>query len=205
MNNNLAAYLQKYINPPHDILVRVAEQYQYMEDALPHVEAETGSVLHSLVLANNAQHVLELGTCLGYSAIWIGTALQQTGGHLLTIEQNEDLYWQAHQNIKDAGLETVIEIICADVVELLPFLNKKYDIIFQDTRKNLYEPLLEECIRLVRGGGLIIADDTLLAVTNRYQSIRTAIDKYNKRVFNDERLTSFLLPIGDGLTISVKR
>ena len=204
MKEDLEKYMSQYLILPHSYLDVVAAQHLDILNALPHVEPETGQTLHTLVLAQNAQQVLELGTCLGYSTIWLATALRMTGGKLLTVEKDEDLYWQARKNIERAGLQDVVEMVCADVAELLPYLHREYDIIFQDSRKNLYVPLLEECIRLVRPNGLIIADDTLLAVTNRYATIRSAVDAYNQKVFSDSRLSSVLIPVGDGLTVSVK-
>ncbi len=205
MNQAIIDYIRDYVKKPSPVLDSVSLQHQSIPGALPHIEVETGSLLYSLILGTEARRVLELGTCLGYSSLWIGFALQKTGGRLLTIEKDERLYWQACQNIKEAGLEKVVELVCGDVREILPCLNQKYQLILQDSQKNLYRPLLETCINLLDTRGIIIADDTLLAVTNRYPSIRRAIDDYNKQVFSDVRLTSVILPVGDGLTISIKK
>ena len=204
MNKKISNYIHRYIKQPNYTLSKVSEQYKSMPHALPHVELETGSLLYSLVLSKSATQVLELGTCLGYSSIWIAEALKQTGGRLLTIEKDENLYWQARKNIKEAGLANIVELVCGDVTEVLPCLSKQYDIVFQDSQKNLYQPLINECFRLVKKSGLLIADDTLLAVTNKYQSIKKAVDGYNKAIFADKRFFSTIVPVGDGVTISVK-
>lgn len=204
MKNKISNYIHRYINLPNNTLNIVSKQYESMPHALPHIEQETGSLLHNIILGKSAKQVLELGTCLGYSTIWMAEALKLTGGKLLTIEKDENLYWQARNNLKQAGLMHIVELVCADVIEVLPCLAKQYDIIFQDCQKNLYQPLINECYRLTKTSGLIIADDTLLAVTNKYLSIRKAVDNYNKAIFADQRFYSTIVPVGDGLTISVK-
>jgi len=157
-----------------------------------------------LVRLIQAQRVLEFGTSLGYSAIWLGEALRTTGGSLISIEREERLFRQAQKNVAAAGLSDVVELVLGDAQDVIETLEGPFDVIFQDSDKSLYPVLLEKCIGLTRDYGLIVADDALFKPLGRPDRQSAPIHVYNQKVFSDGRLYSTILPVGDGLTLSVK-
>lgn len=157
-----------------------------------------------LIRTIDAKKVLEFGTCLGYSTIWIAHALRVTGGKLISIEKNPDLCEDTKRNIELAGLSGVVKVICGDASVVAEQLNETFDIILQDSGKPLYTVMLERCISLVRKGGLIIADDTLFRPMGMPEQLSAPVHKYNETVFADNRLYTTILPIGDGITISTR-
>ncbi|WP_242877005.1 O-methyltransferase [Alkaliphilus peptidifermentans] len=170
----------------------------------PSIGIEVGKVVGLLTRSINAKRVLEFGTCLGFSTICIGEALKETGGRLISVEKNIDMYEETKKNIKLAGVSEVVELICGDAGKVIEEVKGPFDIILQDSSKELYTTMLENCIDITRKGGLIIADDTLFKPMGMPAQYSVPVDKYNEKVFADKRLYSIILPIGDGVTISMK-
>jgi predicted O-methyltransferase YrrM len=123
---------------------------------------------------------------------------------LISIEREEDLYRQAQKNLAAAGLSDVVELVLGDARTVVETLEGPFDLIFQDSDKRLYPVLLEKCIELTRDYGLIVADDALFKPLGRPDPVSEPIHLYNQKVFSDERLYSTLLPVGDGVILSVK-
>jgi len=190
---------------PNDYLEIVSKQYNKTKHALPHIEKEIGFFIYDYILTKKIKSILEIGTCLGYSTIFMGSAIKENNGKILTIEKNEDLFWKAKSNIKKANLSKNVDMLCADACEVLPNLTKKYDLVFQDSQKSLYLEMLEVSINLLKKGGTLIADDTLLYLTNPYKNIKRSIYDYNRVVFSNPMLDSTIIPLGDGITVSIKK
>ena len=132
-------------------------------------------------------------------------ALKRTNGILTTIDYDLALLKEARANFEKAGVSDRVKIIEGDITEVTKKLkNETFDIVIQDARKSLYPVMLEECLRLVRVGGVIIADDTLYSRKGTAEKLVSHLEKYNKLVFNDSRLYSTIASVGQGLTISVK-
>ena len=101
-----------------------------------------------------------------------------------------------------------IEIQIGDVKELVPQLQGEFDFIFQDADKQLYPKLFKDCVRLLKQGGILMADDTLFPVIDIDPGLRhliPPIDEFNQMVANSSEIVSTILPVGDGVTIVVKR
>ena len=98
----------------------------------------------------------------------------------------------------------VVELVLGDARHVVETLEGPFDLIFQDSDKSLYPILLERCIELTRDYGLIVADDALFKPLGRPDPFSDPIHVYNQKAFSDERLYSTLLPVGDGVTVSVK-
>ncbi|MFP4456424.1 MAG: O-methyltransferase [Clostridia bacterium] len=190
---------------PNRSLIEVAKQYKRVKHALPHIEEEIGFLLYDYIIAKGVKNILEIGTCLGYSTIFMASALKENKGKVLTIEKNEDLFWKAKENIFNSGLSVYVDMLCADACEVLPNLTHKYDLIFQDSQKSLYVEMLDNTINLLNKEGVIIADDTLLYLTNPYKNVKRSIYDYNSKVFANPNLESTIIPLGDGITMSVRK
>ena len=174
-----------------------------MDDTLE----EVGKVLEEL----KPEKILEIGTAVGYSAICFSKYLSENG-RIDTIEREESRIIEAKINVKDLKLEEKINIISGDAVEILPTLNEKYDAIFIDAAKGKYPFFLKEAIRMLSDKGIIIADNILykgytLSDYNKHKQ-RTAVRglrEYLKELEENEELTTELLEVGDGLTITRRK
>lgn len=202
MNDN--DYILSFIQPDLAQLAAVEAEVEARNDIQPAVGPQVGRLLALLVRLTRAQRVLELGTCLGYSSLWLAAALKETGGQLVSVEYRHDLWQQTHDNLAAAGLLDRVDLREGDAAVIVPALDAPFDLILQDSAKGLYPQLLEDCIRLVRPYGVIAADDTMFLPRGIPDSFARPMDEYNRLVFADPRLYSTILPIGDGLTLSVK-
>jgi predicted O-methyltransferase YrrM len=203
--DEIDSYIANFIALDNSTLTSVSEQERIRVNVRPSIGPEVGQFLGLLIRLIQAKRVLEFGTSLGYSAIWLGEALRSTGGRLISIEREEELYRQAQKNLAAAGLSEVVELVLGDARTVVETLEGPFDLIFQDSDKRLYPVLLEKCIELTRDYGLIVADDALLKPMGRPDPLSEPIHLYNQKVFSDDRLYSTLLPVGDGVTLSVKR
>jgi caffeoyl-CoA O-methyltransferase len=203
--DEIDSYIANFIALDNSTLTSVSEQERIRVNVRPSIGPEVGQFLGLLIRLIQAKRVLEFGTSLGYSAIWLGEALRSTGGRLISIEREEELYRQAQKNLAAAGLSEVVELVLGDARTVVETLEGPFDLIFQDSDKRLYPVLLEKCIELTRDYGLIVADDALFKPMGRPDPLSEPIHLHNQKVFSDDRLYSTLLPVGDGVTLSVKR
>jgi predicted O-methyltransferase YrrM len=178
-----------------------------LEDHIPIIMDDTLDVIKNILEEEKPTNILEIGTAVGYSASQF--ARFAPNSHIDTIELNEERANEAKENVKKMGVQNQINIIIGNAVDILPTLNKEYDIIFIDANKGKYPVFLEEGIRLVRNGGIILADNILykgyvLSDYNKHKQ-RTAVRhlrEYIAQTIEDERLDSQILEVGDGLAIS---
>jgi len=197
-------YIKNFITLDNEQLAEILIEEERRVGINPSIGMEAGKVLGLLIRLVNARKVLEFGTCLGFSTICIGEVLRKTGGKLISVEKNPDRHEDTKKNIQLAGVSEVVELICGDAEKVINEVEGPFDIILQDSSKSLYINMLEQCISLTRRGGLIIADDTLFKPMGMPAQLSEPVHKYNEKVFSDKRLYSVILPIGDGVTISMK-
>ena len=183
------------------------------ERNLPLVDAEVGALLRTLAMAAGATRILEIGTAIGYSGIWLAGALPD-GGSLLTMEMNADRAREARNNFERAGLADRVNVIVGDAQRMLAKVGGPFDVIFQDGDKHLYSPLLDRLVTLLRPGGLLITDNVLwdgevvpgfVARPQRDPGDTRAIAEYNERLAAHPQLITSIVPMRDGVAISVKR
>jgi predicted O-methyltransferase YrrM len=180
---------------------------------LPLVDAEVGALLAVLVAATGASRVLEIGTAIGYSGIWLARGLP-AGGMLLTIEQNRERAAEAKVNFARAGLADRASVIVGDAQLKVAKVAGPFDLIFQDGAKGLYLSLLDRLVALLGPGGLLVTDNVLWdgEVVPGYSANpqhdvedTRAIAEYNERLAAHPLLTTSIVPLRDGVSISVKR
>lgn len=178
-----------------------------LEDHVPIIMDDTLEVIEKILNEEKPKNILEIGTAVGYSASQFARIAPEA--HIDTIELSEERVKQAKENIKKIGVEEQITIYQGNAVEILPTLNKEYDIVFIDANKGKYPVFLEEGIRLVKNNGIILADNILykgyvLSDYNKHKQ-RTAVRhlrEYIAQAIEDKRLNSQILEVGDGLAIS---
>ncbi len=172
------------------------------------VSPEEGRLLQLLLRAVGAQLVVEIGTLAGYSAVWLARALPE-GGRLITIEREREYAELARDFLRRAGLEGVVEVRVGAAREVLRQLAGagSFDAVFIDADKLNYPRYLDWSLEHVRRGGLIIADnaywDGKAADAEARDAETRAIRTYNARIAEHPRLTSLILPIRDGVAVSV--
>jgi len=180
---------------------------------LPLVDAEVGALLRVLATSLHATRILEIGTAIGYSGIWLAGALP-AGGMLLTLEIDRDRARQARENFARAGLADRASVIVGDAERMLAKVAGPFDLIFQDGDKRLYSPLLDRLVALLRPGGLLVTDNVLwsgevipgyVEKPERDVEDTRAIAAYNEHLNAHPALMTAIVPLRDGVAISVKR
>ena len=180
---------------------------------LPLVDAEVGALLRVLATSVGASRLLEIGTAIGYSGIWLAGALPP-GGMLLTMEMDRQRAEQARENFVRARLGDRVNVIVGDAAQMIAKASGPFDLIFQDGDKHLYTPMLDRLVDLLRPGGLLVTDNVLwdgevvpgfVAAPKRDTADTRAIAEYNERLSRDPRLMTAIVPLRDGVAISVKR
>lgn len=125
------------------------------------VSAEDGNFLRLMVGATNAKSVLEIGSASGYSAIWIGMGLRQTGGKLVTIEYDPIRAKEAAANVQRAGLSDIVRVIRGDAFKEIPKVTGNFDIVFLDAWKPDYKRFFDMVFPRVTPGGLFMAHNVV--------------------------------------------
>ncbi len=165
-----------------------------------------GRVLSMISKLTQPKNVLEIGTYTGYSAICIAEGLQK-GGVIDTIDKNEELEDLQNRYFVKSGFRNQITQHFGNALEIIPKLNKKYDLVFIDADKSNYPNYFDLIIDKMNKGGIILSDNVLWSgkVVEELdpKDVDTkALVAYNKLLNSDDRIETVLLPIRDGLTIS---
>ena len=182
-----------------------------LNEHIPIIMDDTLEYIYELYNDKKISSILEIGTAVGYSAICF-TKFLSDDGIIDTIERDKQRIEEAKLNIKKAEVEKQINIISGDAVEILPTINKKYDMVFIDAAKGKYPIFLEYALRLLKNDGIILADNILykgyvMSDYNKHKQ-RTAVRnlrEYIKETTEDPNLITEILEIGDGLAISKRR
>jgi predicted O-methyltransferase YrrM len=203
----LEAYLRPLFWPEDDLLVDLARDLGERGPQIQ-VSAEEGRLLALLVTLTGARRVLEVGTLFGYSGVWMARAMGPDG-RLDTIEFSALHAEAARGWFERAGLRDRVTVHEGAALQVLPGLAPGYDLAFFDAAKAEYCDYLDHALRLVRRGGVILADNVfwngrVAGGDDRDADVR-GIRDYNARIATDPRLNSTVIPVGDGLSVSVVR
>jgi predicted O-methyltransferase YrrM len=180
---------------------------------LPLVDAEVGALLRVLTLSTRATRVLEIGTAIGYSGIWMAGVLPKDG-MLITMEVDESRAKRARDNFAQAGLADRVNVIVGDAQRMLHKIAGPFDLIFQDGDKKQYGPMLDTLVELLRPGGLLVTDNVLWsgdvvpgfnAKPKQNAADAVAIAAYNKQMHSHPSIVTSIVPLRDGVALSVKR
>lgn len=173
----------------------------------PPIEDEMARLFKLLLSLVRPKKILEIGMSIGFSTTILALAAKRFGGTVTTIEIDESMVEVARKAFEREGVSDNIEIIVGDAIEVLAEMeSESFDVVFQDSTKRGYPVMLEDCIRVLKKGGLFLVDDTLwppIRPPEEWNDSYKAIDKFNRELlkFNVE---STILPIGEGCTIAVK-
>lgn len=183
-----------------------------LETEVPIIRKSMQSLLKFLLAYAKPTNILEVGTAIGFSALLMSTYAPEDS-HITTIEKYEKRIPIARENFRRAGKEDAITLLEGDAVELLQTLEGSYDFIFMDAAKGQYIHFLPDILRLLAPGGLLVSDNVLqdgdvvesrFAVTRRNRTIHARMREYLYRLKHHQQLETVILPVGDGVTLSVK-
>lgn len=179
------------------------------ENHVPILQDDSLIYIKTLLEIKKPETILEVGTAVGYSALEFSKHLKENG-KIITMELNEETANIAKQNIKDLGMENIIEVVNADAYEYMKTLKGPFDVVFIDAAKGQYMKYLEEALRLTKTGSLIIADNVLLRGMvmgdyneHKHRTAVTRLREYIKEVTTNPKLQSCVIDVGDGVAVSV--
>lgn len=208
----ITSYIRESIRKNDGVLAELEEYAQ--KESVPIVQPETAKLISSLSYIRRPERILEIGCAIGYSSILLSEGLSEKG-KITTLEFNPDMVKIARENIKRAGLEQKIEVVEADAKEYLKTIegNESFDYIFLDGPKAHYIYMIEDCFRLLKKGGILVADNILYKgmtaeqslVIRRKITIVKRLRKFITALCEDSRFETSIIPIGDGVTLSVKK
>ena len=183
-----------------------------IETNVPIIRPQMQSFLKLLLAIKQPKQIREIGTAIGFSALLM-SEYGPENCRITTIEKYEKRIPLAKENFKRAGKEDQIVLLEGDAVEILKKLDGPYDFIFMDAAKGQYIHFLPDILDLMPIGGLLISDNVLqdgdvlesrYAVTRRDRTIHSRMREYLYELKHNEQLQTDILPIGDGVTVSVK-
>lgn len=211
VNERVVAYINSLDCGNSDICNTIEKEA--IADEVPIIRKEMGNLLKVLLQLVQPERILEVGTAVGYSSILMSENMPEKCT-ITTIENYDKRIPVARNNFKRAGKENVITLIEGDALEVLKTLEGPYDFIFMDAAKGQYINYLPDIKRVLRKGGLLISDNILqegeivesrYAVTRRNRTIHTRIREYVYELTHSEDFVTSIVPIGDGITLSVKQ
>jgi len=207
MTPALAAYLDA-LAAPSPLVRRVTGENRGDPGAVMMTHPELGRLLAVLVTASGGRRVLEIGTYLGISATWMAEALRD-GGRLDTLEADPHRATRAERWFAAAGLADRVHVMRGPAGATLPGLpDGAFDLCYIDADKPSYPAYLEHAVRLVRAGGFIVADNVLYdgeVVADRPGEHAEALRAFTRAAIDHPRLSTAVLAVGDGVTVSVVR
>lgn len=211
VDERVITYIHSLEAPESDIIERIEQEA--LESHVPIIRKETQSFLKVLLLMKKPLHILEIGAAVGFSAILMSEYMPE-GGHITTVENYEKRIPIALENIRRAGRKEQITLLEGDALEIMKTLQGPYDFIFMDAAKGQYIQYMPEAVRLLASGGVLVSDNVLqdgdiiqsrFAVERRNRTIHSRMREYLYQLKHDERLKTSLLPLGDGIALSVKK
>jgi len=161
------------------------------------VSEEDGRFLRLMVASNRAKKALEIGGASGYSAIWIGMGLRETGGKLVTIEYDAGRARELAENIKRAGMTDVVQVIAGDAFQQIPKVPGTFDFVFLDAWKKDYKRFFDMVYPRLDKGGLFLAHN----VVNKRSEMGDFLDAIQK----PSLWTTIVSPSGEGMSVTLKR
>lgn len=190
-----------------------AIEREALDTNVPIIRKEMQSFLKVLLSVQKPMRVLEVGTAVGFSALLMSEYLPD-GGTITTIENYEKRITVARRNFERAGKESMITLLEGDAQDVLKILYGGYDFIFMDAAKGQYIHFLPDVLRLLKSGGLLVSDNVMqdgtimesrFGVERRNRTIHARMREYLYELKHHEELITSIIPLGDGVALSVKR
>ena len=210
--SNLRQYVWQYGLREHPALKELRTETEKLPSSMMQICPEQGALMGNLIRLIAAKRTIEVGTYTGYSAMAVALALPDDG-EVLACDVSEEWTSIGKKAWEKAGIANKINLQLAPASNTLDALlaegkEGSFDFAFIDADKTNYQIYYEQCLKLIRQGGVIVIDNVLWggAVTdsNRNDADTEAIRELNQFIATDERVSISMIPVGDGLTIAVK-
>ena len=210
VDERMTAYINS-LDPGNTPFLNVLEQ-EAVDTYVPIVRKEMQSFLKVMLSIIRPEKILEVGTAIGFSTLLM-CEYNPVACHVTTIENYPVRIPIARENFKKAGREEQITLLEGDATEILKKLNGSYDFIFMDAAKGQYIHFLPDILRLMKKGSVLISDNVLqdgdivesrFLVERRNRTIHRRMREYLFELKHNEQLMTSVVPLGDGITISVK-
>ncbi len=208
----ISSFIKSFIRDDEGKLGQI--YLEAVKNQVPVMRPETRELLKTQLIMKKPMQILEIGTAVGYSSIYMSNYLAE-GGRITTIELDEERVKVARSNIADTNKQDIIKVIQGDAYEVLKTLSDDYyDFAFVDAAKGQYINYYPDVMRVVKSGGVIVSDNVLqdgdvleshFTVDKRNRTIHDRMREYLYTITHDDRLETALVSVGDGVAISVKR
>ena len=208
MANILTPAIEKYLSkvlPPRDPVLAGMEAYAKKHD-VPIIGPECGRLLCLLTQISGAKRIFEMGSAIGYSAIWFARGAG-SGAEIYFTDGDPKNAEMARQNFKKAGITDQVHLLTGDALDLLDTVPGDFDIILIDINKHQYPAALRKSIPRLKHGGLVITDNVLWSgkVTKPPKDNSTrGILEFNKMVYSSKELFPVIVPLRDGVAVCRK-
>ncbi|GAA4705647.1 O-methyltransferase [Brevibacillus fulvus] len=207
-NPAIEDYVTKLVSARSPLLAQLEQEAE--TEGIPIIQLPSAQTIRLLLMLHRPKAILEVGTAIGYSTIWLAEAA--VDAKIVTMELDEERIQRAQNNFKLAGLSERIELIGGDATKGLPD-HYEFDCLFIDAAKGQYRTFLDLYLPKVRSGGLIICDNILFRglvaapeeASKRLRPLVEKIDRFNHHLMERPDLETAILPVGDGLAVSYKR
>lgn len=209
----IVQYIRSLHTPIEGVLFDIEQAIANEKETWPIIKPEVADFMKVLLAMQKPTSVLEIGTAVGYSSIFMSQYLSENS-HITTIERFDKMVKLATANIKRADLTDRITILEGDATELLATLvTEQYDMIFMDCAKGQYINFLPECLRLLKPGGLLITDNVLhkgtvarsrYLIDRRQRTTHSRLRDFLWTITHTPELHTSVLPVGDGVALSYK-
>ena len=211
VDERMVTYIRS-LEVPESPVIEAIEQ-EALDTFVPIIRKEMQSFLKILLMIKRPMRILEVGAAVGFSSILMSEYMPE-GGHITTIENYDKRIPIARANFKRAGKEEQIDLIEGDALEVMHGLEGPYDLIFVDAAKGQYIHYLPEVMRLLGTDGVLVSDNVLqegdiiesrFAVERRNRTIHSRMREYLYELKHHDQLQTSIIPLGDGVALSVKR
>ena len=212
MDNINREYIDIYINSLIEDEDEKLEEFRKkcIDRRLPIIHKEAGQFIKLVINNINAKNIIEIGTNVGYSSIFMSEVMKRQG-RVVTLERNERFYLEALENIKSFNLEKNIEVHLGEAVDILDNINENFDMAFIDASKSYYKIFFDKCVLKMKSGGIIISDNVLYQgmiatddlVVKRKKTLVRHIREFLEYISHDDRYITSVLPLGDGLSVTL--
>lgn len=211
VDERLVTFINSFDTGNTEVLDRIEKEA--IETYVPIIRKEMQTFLKTLLAIKKPARILEVGTAVGFSAILMAE-YNPVKCEIVTIENYEKRIPIARENFKRTGKEEQITLLEGDAAVVLKEIQEPFDFIFMDAAKGQYIHFMPEVLRLLKKDGILVSDNVLqdgdiiesrYVVTRRNRTIHKRMRDYLYQLTHHEKLVTSILPIGDGITVSVKQ
>ncbi len=211
VNERIVTFINSLDTKNSEILETIESEARAAD--IPIIRKEMQSFLKVILLMKKPERVLEVGTAVGFSALLMSEYVSKEC-RITTIENYEKRIPIARENFQRAGKEEQITLIEGDASEVLKMLDGSYDFIFMDAAKGQYIHYLPDILRILPPGGCLVSDNVMqdgdviesrFAVERRNRTIHARMREYLYELKHNDALTTSIIPLGDGVAVSIKQ